>query len=101
MTEVGIDGSVHQPQLETARIGDPHHVRPVVSPVRNGVWRPGCARGRDRRVDPLVAVDGRIEDGAQRIRRMHDPAEEIVGKRRETKFAIVRMEDVVTAILVP
>ncbi|VDC19000.1 hypothetical protein XINFAN_00047 [Pseudogemmobacter humi] len=88
--QVRVRGAVGQAQLEAARAGHAHHMGAVVAGPGHRIRRPGRARGGARRVDPLVAVDGRAAQKRQRRGVFHDPAEEGAALIRQAKlFAVV------------
>ncbi len=63
--------------------------------------RPGGTRGGARRVDALVGVHRRVEEGAERIGIVQDAAQGLVGGLRETELALGIAEQIGLAGLVP
>ena len=101
LQQIGVGGTVHQPELEAAGVGDAHHMGAVVAAVGQGVGRPGGAGNRTRRVDALIAVHRRREDGAERIGVVHDAAQEVIGQLGEAHLVLLVEEEVLLASLVP
>ena len=58
LQQVWIGRTVHEPNLETARIGNTHHVSTIVTGVCNSIRRPRRTGCSNRRVDAFVTVDG-------------------------------------------
>ena len=74
---------------------------PVVAAIGDGIWRPGGARQGARGIDPLVAVDRRIEERAQGLGIVDDAAEEIIREFGEAELPLRVVEEVGLAALVP
>ena len=78
LQQIGVDRPVHEAEFEPPGVGNTDHVRTVVTRIGHRVWRPGGAGGGGAGVEPLIAVDRRVEERAQGLGVVHDAAEKII-----------------------
>ena len=81
--------------------GNAHHVGAVVAGVSDAVRRPGRTGGRDRRVDPLVAVDRRVGKCAEPLGVPEQAAQEVIGALGQPQLALPVLEEVLLAVRAP
>ncbi|MPM07839.1 hypothetical protein SDC9_54148 [bioreactor metagenome] len=101
LQQIRVHRAVGQPQLEPAGARHAHHMGAVVAGPGHGIGRPGGARERARRVDPLVAVHRRVGDDGERRGVLHDAAQESAAAVRQAELLGVIGKGVLAGRAVP